>query len=121
MADLGDPISYQVLSRGTPVFSAEGVEMGAVDHVLAGESEDVFDGIVIRRPLDHRHSHAFADADQVASIHELGVTLNIATGDSESLPAPVANPGVMREDPGESFSPFQSRLRRAWDWVSGNY
>lgn len=122
MSDLGEPIAYEALARHTPVFSAEGDQIGTVDHVLADEREDVFDGIVIRRPVEHRHTHAFADADQIEAIHERGVTLKLGTADCEALPAPSQNPAVMREDPAEKPStPLGQKLARAWDWVRGNY
>jgi uncharacterized protein YrrD len=122
MSDLGDPIAYEGLERDTPVFSADGAQIGTVDHVLADEREDVFDGIVIRRPHGHRHSHGFADADQIAAIHEHGVTLKLGTADSEALPVPSSNPAVMGEDPSQKpYSPLQGKLMRAWDRVSGNY
>jgi uncharacterized protein YrrD len=122
MTDLGEPIAYEALERHTPVLSADGEQIGTVDHVLADEHEDVFDGIVIRRPLGHRHTHAFADADQIAEIHERGVTLKLGTAASEALPAPSLNPAVIREDPAQKpYSALERKLLRAWDWVSGNY
>lgn len=122
MSDLGEPISYEAVERHTPVLSADGEQIGTVDHVLADEREDVFDGIVIRRPHGHRHTHAFADADQVAAIHEHGVTLKLGSAESEELPAPSVNPAVMREDPAEKpLGSLEQKLLRAWDWVSGNY
>ena len=33
--DLGQPISYRVLSKGTSVYSADGDVIGKVSHVLA--------------------------------------------------------------------------------------
>lgn len=47
MDELGVPISYEVLERGTAVFSADGARVGAVEHLLAAEGEDMFDGIVV--------------------------------------------------------------------------
>jgi hypothetical protein len=117
MTDLGDPIAYEALERHTPVFSSDGEEIGVVDHVLAVESEDVFDGIVIARP--HGRGHRFADADDVAAIHERGVTLKLSAEDCEQLPEPSANPAVMNDDP--LFASKHGKLRRAWDLISGNY
>jgi uncharacterized protein YrrD len=118
MPDLGEPISYKVLERRTPVFSSDGDEIGSVDHVLADEQTDVFDGIVIRRGA----SHAVVDADQVDTIHERGVTLNVSTAESEQFPTPGENPAVIRGNPAEDReSGVARKLRRAWDWVSGNY
>jgi|SRR5579884_123618 len=120
--DLGNPISYKVLERRTPVLSRDGEQVGSVDHVLADEATDVFDGLVIRAPHGHPDSHLFADADQIETIHERGVTLKLSREEAEQLPTPSANPAVIREDPGESpESGISHKLRRAWDWVSGNY
>jgi uncharacterized protein YrrD len=62
--DLGQPIAYEMLDRGVPVYSSDGDAIGKVRHVLAAEDEDVFDGIVIGEHL-FGHDHRFADADDV--------------------------------------------------------
>jgi hypothetical protein len=119
--DLGLPISYEVLEPGTPVFSSDGEEIGKVAHVLAVEDEDVFDGIVISEHLGSG-GHRFADADDIGEIHERGVLLKLDRAGAERLPEPTANPAVMRDDPAEGRSGALSRkLRRAWDYISGNY
>jgi uncharacterized protein YrrD len=115
--DLGAPISYLVLERGTDVLSADHQVIGRVDHVLADEREDVFDGIVIARGGISR-GHVFADADQIGEIYERGVVLKLDARASEQLPEPSANPAVVGEDPGD---PITGKLRRAWDRLSGNY
>jgi membrane protein DedA with SNARE-associated domain len=119
--DLGTPVSYEVLAVGTPVYADGGEEIGKVSHVLAAEDEDVFDGIVIG---EHRfgHDHRFADADDIAAIYERGVVLKLDLAAAEDLPAPSANPAVMREDPAESRGDeLHAKLMRAWDRISGNY
>ena len=117
--DLGDPISYMALEEGTPCFASDGAQVGHVARVLADDAEDVFDGIVIAHHLGH---HAFADADQVAAIHQRGVTLSVTGAEAESLPRPSENPAVMEVDPGDSVSSgFGARLRRLWDRLTGNY
>ncbi len=119
MTDLGAPISYEVLEPGTPVLSSDGVTVGKVVHVLAVESEDVFDGVVIQLGDE---GHRFADADDVASIHERGLTLKLTAAESESLPEPSANPAVIRDDPTTGpGSGLERKLKRAWDLLSGNY
>lgn len=117
--DLGDPISYMALEEGTPCFASDGPQVGHVARVLADDAEDVFDGIVIAHHLGH---HAFADADQVAAIHERGVTLTVTGAEAESLPRPSENPAVLEVDPGDTVSSgFGARLRRLWDRLTGNY
>jgi uncharacterized protein YrrD len=119
--DLGEPISYEVLSPGTPVYSADGEPVGKVTHVLADERQDVFDGIVIGEHA-FGEDHRFADADDVDEIHERGVVLKLEHEECEHLPKPSANPAVMRDDPAESKADLRrEKLRHAWDMISGNY
>ena len=117
--DLGDPISYMALDQGTPVFAADGAQVGHVARVLADDAEDVFDGIVIAHHLGH---DAFADADQVAAIHQRGVTLTVSGAEAESLPRPSENPAVIEVDPADpGSSGFGAGLRRFWDRLTGKY
>ena len=119
--DVGQPISYQVLEKGTPIYSSDGEQVGVVGHVLAVEDEDVFDGIVISEHV-FSAGHRFADADDIAQIGEHGVILKLDHEACRALPEPSANPAVMRDDPAESRSEARrDKLRRAWDYVSGNY
>ncbi len=102
------------------MYSADGQRIGTVGHVLAAEDEDVFDGIVISHP--DSGGHRFADADEIAEIGDRGVLLTLGREACEALPEPSANPAVMRDDPAESRSDaLEDKLRRAWDYVSGNY
>ena len=116
--DLGRPISYLALAEGTAVLGSDGDEVGHVAHVLADEELDIFDGIVIAHALGH---HTFADAEQVAAIHENGVTLTITAAEAEALPEPSENPAVLQDDGEPDGSPLTDKLRRAWDLLSGNY
>jgi uncharacterized protein YrrD len=119
--ELGPPISYEVLEPGTPVYSSDGQPIGKVAHVLSVPEEDVFDGVVISEHLGSE-GHRFADADDIASIHEHGVVLKLDRAAAERMPEPTANPGVMRDDPAEGRSgALATKLRRAWDYISGNY
>ncbi len=119
--DLGDPISYLVLADGTPVLSADGQEVGRVEHVLADDGKDVFDGIVV----DMRAGpggHRFADADDVRAIYERGVILRQDAEGARALPEPSANPATMGTEPDDtSESQVTAKLRRAWDYLSGRY
>jgi hypothetical protein len=117
--DLGAPISYGVLQKGTPVLSCDGAEVGTVGHVLAAEDEDVFDGIVI---VEHPGGHRFADADDIQEIHENGVVLKLTADEAGRLPTPSENPAVMRDDPADPRSSgLADKLRRAWAYLSGDY
>jgi uncharacterized protein YrrD len=121
MNDYGQPVSYEVLARGTPVYSSDGYEVGTVNHVLADESADVFDGIVIAEP-HHRRRHRFADADDVGRIYEHAVVLKLDRDTAQRLPEPSPNPAVMRDDPAETRSEaLADKLKRAWGYLSGRY
>jgi len=119
--DLGQPSSYRALNAGTPVYSADGEQIGKVAHVLAAEDEDVFDGIVIGEHL-FGEEHRFADADDIDEIFERGVLLKLDRSACEQLPKPSANPAVLHDDPAESDADFRrQKLKRAWDMISGGY
>ena len=119
--DPGQLISYEVLEEGTPVYSSDGAQIGTVAHVLAVESEDVFDGIVVAEQRGHG-GRRFADADDIDRIFERAVLLKLDREAAENLPEPTANPAVMQDDPGRHPSGvLAEKLRRAWDFVSGNY
>jgi uncharacterized protein YrrD len=118
--DLGPPMAYMALSKGTPVYSSDEQEIGKVAHVLADEHEDVFDGIVIGEHI-FGEEHRFADADDVQAIFEQGVVLKLDREACEQLPKPSANPAVMRDDPAESRGDRRhEKLMHAWDVISGN-
>jgi uncharacterized protein YrrD len=115
MQDLGPPVAYLALADGTPVFDRTGKQIGVVDHVQADTDLDIFHGLIVHTtPL--RGRHLYADADQIAELHEHGVVLAVDEGDlhepSESSTRPH---GDERED-----TPLEARIRRAWDWISAH-
>ena len=117
MPDLGPPIAYVALAEGTPVYDRRGERVGVVEHVLADEQHDIFEGLIVHTlPLPGRH--VFADAEQIAELHERGALLAV---DGDALPEPPDERDRAREGgEGEGVeSPLQARLRRAWDWLSG--
>jgi hypothetical protein len=117
--DAGDPISYLVLSEGTPVLAGDGARIGRVEHVLADPDADVFDGLVIE--MDGG-GHRFADATQVAAIHEGAVTLTLDGEAAGRLPEPAENPAAMSATPDDTTPDgLDDKLKRAWDYLSGNY
>jgi hypothetical protein len=118
--DLGSPSSYLALEPGATVYSSEGEEVGDVQHVLADEDHDVFDGIVIDAsalPGGLR----FADAGQISQIFDRGVVLGLTRAEAERLPEPSENPGVLEVDGLEDVDRTElgEKLRRAWELVSG--
>ena len=116
--DLGNPASYLVLADGTPVLSSDGREVGTVEHVLADADSDVFDGVVV----DMRTGHRFADASLVEAIYEHGVVLAMSASAAEELPEPSDNPATLEASPDDTVpDDLKDKLRRAWDYLSGNY
>jgi PRC-barrel domain len=119
--DLGGPASYLTLTEGTPVLSSDGTEIGRVAHVLADAEADVFDGIVIDTSAGPG-GHRFADAEVVAEMHERGVVLTLDDDAVRALPDPSRNPATLETDAADTEpAGLQDRLKRAWDWISGNY
>jgi len=109
-----------VLEHGTPVYDAEGDEIGHVHRVLFDRAEDVFEGIVIGT---HHHGHRFVDRDSVSAICERGVQLDISAEEAQRLPQPTQNPAVMRATPDDELpeSGFRRAMRGVWDRLSGRY
>jgi uncharacterized protein YrrD len=117
----GEPTSYLEAATGIDVISSDGDRVGALEHILADEQSSIFDGIVIdirTGPGGHR----FVDAPQVTEFYEQAVVIDVAASDVEALPEPTANPAVMENHGDEdSESPLTTKLRRAWNYISGNY
>jgi hypothetical protein len=121
MADLGDPTSYLELPDGVPVVSADGREVGTVEHVLADAESDIFDGLVVDARLGPG-GHRFADALQIEAMYERGVVLTVDAAAFAGLPVPSENPAVLEADPDDTApDDLRDKLRRAWDLLSGNY
>jgi len=121
LMDLGAPASYLTLAAGTAVYSSDGQRLGELEHVLADPEKDIFDGLVIDVSTGPGGLR-FADADQVAEVYERAVVLDIAAAEAEQLPEPRPAPAVM--DSGgaaDAEGPLETKLRRAWDLISGNY
>jgi hypothetical protein len=116
--DLGAPASYLTCERGLPVYDARGERIGKVEHCLGDASVDVFDGVLV----DLRPGPGglrFADAVQVDRIYERGIKLTVG---ADALHDPEPAPGVVRVDPADAeSSALADKLRRAWDYISGNY
>ena len=87
MDDDGHAISFQVLPRGTPVRSADGVQLGTVRRAQEAKREHIFDGVVIDTPDGQR----FVDAPEVARIAERAVTLTFPASEAELHLAPVGS------------------------------
>jgi hypothetical protein len=110
--DEGLPIAYEVVDEGVPVYASDGVQVGNVAHVVAAPEEDIFHGIVMKVENGRR----FIPAEDVASLHERGVDLNIAAAAAAALPEPHGGAPAWREvEPGVK----PSRWKRFVDLVEG--
>ena len=89
MIDDGQAVHYTAVSRGVPVYSSDGQEVGKVDAVLDNYTEHIFDGIVLETPTGELR---FADAPEVARTAERGVTLSITAAEAAALPEPEKAP-----------------------------
>jgi uncharacterized protein YrrD len=116
-----EPASYLTLSDGVDVYSSDGQRIGKVEHVLADPETDIFDGIIVdTRPGPG--GWRFVDAPDVAEIHADRVVIDIPAAEVESLPEPSANPPTLEHHGVEDTEdPLLGKLRRAWDYLSGNY
>jgi hypothetical protein len=92
--DEGLPVAYLVLEKGVPVYAAGGEEVGTVDHVVSAPEKDIFHGIVMRGA----HHQQFVPADQIESLHELGVDLLISSEEAARLPNPHGGAPVWRDN-----------------------
>jgi hypothetical protein len=104
--DLGAPVSYLVLTDGTPVYDRSGQSAGTVEHVLRDERGDIFHGLVLKTPDGHR----YAPSDLVDGIFEHGV---IVAKPAKELPTPSADPAADAVV-GDSLT---DELKHAWEWI----
>ncbi len=119
MPDLGTPIAWTALPTGIPVYSSDGHRVATVKHVLGDTGTDIFDGIVLDT---EQHGHRFVDAPEVGALGEEGAELIIRADEIAALPEPTPAPAVIDIDPTDApDGPLQSKLRRAWDLLSGRY
>ncbi len=85
MDDVGQAIHYAAVQPGTPVYSADGVELGRVEAMLDNYSEHIFDGVVF---VDGEGKLRFADAPEVERTAERGVVLALGAEDAQRLGPP---------------------------------
>jgi hypothetical protein len=116
MDDLGDPISPLVVADGTPVYGSNGERAGVVDRVMMDGPTGIFEGIIVHTlPLPGRH--VFADAEQIAELHERGVLLSVEADELH----PLDERSNRRRGSSEAAEPpLERRLRKAWDWITAH-
>jgi hypothetical protein len=90
--DDGPAIHYAAVERGTPVYAADGTQVGTVDQVVDNYREHILDGFVI----DTGSGLKFVDAPEVGRTAERGVTLTLGPDEVESLPPPEPGAGAFR-------------------------
>ena len=121
MADHGEPRSYLDIDEGVDVITSDGQVVGKLEHVLADDRTDIFDGIVVDTSAGPG-GHRFVDAPDVAGFFERAVLLKLTAAEAEQLHEPSENPAVMQHGGEEdSESGLSQKLRRAWDLISGRY
>jgi hypothetical protein len=115
--DLGAPVSWMLITPGSPVFSRDGRDVGAVRHVLADARDDIFEGLVLALAGGR---HAFADAEEIAEMRERGVVLARDAAGCDELPEPRPAPASLEAHGDEPPpGPLERRLHRAWELLSG--
>jgi hypothetical protein len=127
-------IAYSGATPGTPVLTRDGRQFGILEHVLAVEEEDVFDGIVvfvgsggwverkIQRELSAGHRSAarfletfrpgdlrFVDADRVLEITVGDIRCDLGPEQVAQLPPPSGAPvfyanAIDQAGPGRAFA-----------------
>lgn len=95
MIDDGAAVHYTAVERGTPVYAADGTEVGKVEQVVDNYREHILDGIVIET---NDGQIRFVDGPEVTRTAERGVTLAIAPEGVSSLPEPEPGVGTFRAD-----------------------
>ncbi len=112
--DEGNAISFKVLRRGTPVRSADGVELGTVRRVQEAKRENIFDGIV----MDTRSGKRFVDAPEVARIAERLVTVTFTAEEADehlhAVPSRTAD-RLRNTKAARRARRLGGRARDAWD------
>ena len=110
------PISYQAATRGTPVLSSAGTQIGTLEHVLEVPEVDVFDGIVIATKDGLR----FIDADYVQEITHGHIRCSLDDTQAARLPPPQGSPVYRVDalaDSGHSLHDVFGRLFRRPHWI----
>ena len=111
-----EAISYQAATRGTPVLSSSGTQIGTLEHVLQVPEVDVFDGIVIAT----RDGLRFIDADDVRQITRSHIQSGLDDAQASQLQPPDGAPVYRVDalaDTGQSLHDILGRLFRRPRWT----
>jgi hypothetical protein len=83
--DDGHAVHYSTVAKGTPIYSADGVEVGKVVKVSDNHREHILDGFVFE---DTHGEIKFVDAPEVQRTYERAVELNIDSAAAAKLGPP---------------------------------
>ena len=86
--DDGIAVHYTTVARGTPIYAADGEQVGKVVRVLDNHREHILDGIVFE---DSRGTRRFVDGPEVQRTFERAVELNIDASAARELGPPPAS------------------------------
>lgn len=89
MVDDGHAVHYAAVTRGTPVYSSDGIEIGRVDQVVDNYREHILDGVIFET-VDRELR--FVDGPEVRRTAERGVTLSITAEEASRLSPPEKAP-----------------------------
>jgi hypothetical protein len=101
-------ISYEAATKGTPVLTSTGTQIGTLEHVLEVPELDVFDGIVIATSQGLR----FIDADKVGRITASTITCGIDDEQAAQLQPPSGPPVYHVDAFADSGTSMHDRLGR---------
>ena len=101
-------IGYQILPKGTPVFGADGVQVGTFAKAMHHGREHLFDGMVVKTEEGRR----FVDAPEVDRITNKRVLLTIDSAAVGALPEHHGLLGPMQERAKHSGRRWKRRLGR---------
>lgn len=83
--DDGYPVHYGAVKRGTPVYAADGQQVGVVDEIVDNYREHILDGFIIENTDGELR---FVDAPEVSRTAERAVRLTIDSAAVAQLPTP---------------------------------
>jgi len=84
----GTPISFAAATRGTPVLSRSGQQIGTLELVLDVEQLDIFEGIVIAT----HHGLRFVDAEHLPEFTTTHIQSSLSDEQAATLPPPDGPP-----------------------------
>ena len=80
----GTPISFAAATRGTPVLSNSGEQIGTLEHVLDVADLDIFEGIVVAT----HHGLRFIDAEHLPQFTTTHIQSSLSDAQAAELPPP---------------------------------